>query len=54
MGPALPPFSDEDEATDFADEYGGRTAGFDDINRQFIESLRLNAPGGGMNMNDDG
>ena len=54
MGPALPPFSDEDEATDFADEYGGRTVGFDDIDRQFIESLRLNAPGGGMNMSDGG
>ena len=54
MGPALPPFSDEDEAAEFADEYGGRTVGFDDINRQLIESLRLNAPGrGGMNMSGE-
>ncbi|MDZ7689029.1 MAG: nitrous oxide reductase accessory protein NosL [Halobacteriales archaeon] len=45
MGPALPPFSDEADAEEFADEYGGRTVAYDEIDRQFIESLRLNAPG---------
>lgn len=54
MGPALHPFSDDEEARDFAEEHEGRTVGYDDIDRRFIESLRLNAPDGGMNMSDDG
>lgn len=45
MGPALHPFSDEEEAGSFAEEHDGRTVGFDDIDRRFIRSLKLNAPG---------
>lgn len=45
MGPALHPFSDDEEARDFADEHGGRTVGYDDIDRRFVSSLQRNAPG---------
>jgi len=45
MGPALHPFSDEEEARDFAEEHGGRTVGYDDIDRRFVDSLQVNAPG---------
>ncbi|MCX2818253.1 nitrous oxide reductase accessory protein NosL [Haladaptatus sp. F3-133] len=56
MGPALPPFSEESEAEDFAERYGGRTIGFEGITSTLIEELKRNAPGGmgmnGMNMSD--
>lgn len=39
MGPELFPFSDADEADDFAAEHGGETLVFDDIDRQVIETL---------------
>jgi copper chaperone NosL len=47
MGPALHPFSDEDEATTFAENHDGTTYTFDDINQALIESLQ---EGGGMSM----
>jgi len=40
MGPTLPAFSDDDDAAEFADEYDGKTVGFDDITREFVSSLR--------------
>jgi copper chaperone NosL len=40
MGPALHPFSDEAEANSFAENYGGTTYGFDDINQALVESLQ--------------
>lgn len=49
MGPALHPFSDDEEARDFADEHDGRTVGYDDIDRRFVSSLQRNAPGRGGN-----
>lgn len=56
MGPALPPFSEESEAEDFAERYGGRTVGFEGITSTLIEDLKRTAPGGtgtnGMNMSD--
>jgi nitrous oxide reductase accessory protein NosL len=52
MGPALHPFSEEDEARDFADEHEGRTVTFGDIDRRYVSSLRRDASGrdsmGGM------
>lgn len=45
MGPALHPFSDEEEARAFADEHDGRTVGYDDIDRRYVDSLQRNAPG---------
>ena len=44
MGPALHPFSDEQEAREFADEHDGRTVGYDDIDRRYVGSFRRNAP----------
>jgi nitrous oxide reductase accessory protein NosL len=46
MGPDLFPFSDADEATSFTDEYGGRTVGFDDIDRQLVEQVTSSGSGG--------
>jgi nitrous oxide reductase accessory protein NosL len=43
MGPALVPFSDGDDAEDFADEYGGRTVGFGEITREFLTDIRANS-----------
>jgi copper chaperone NosL len=56
MGPALPPFSEESEAENFAEKYGGRTVGFEDITPTLIQELKRNAPGGmemdGMSMSE--
>ena len=46
MGPALHPFSEESDASAFADSYGGTTYEFDEINRALVESLQQ--AGGGM------
>jgi len=40
MGPELFPFSDAAEASAFADDRGGRTVGFEAIDRELVESLR--------------
>jgi len=40
MGPALHPFSDQQEAASFAEEYDGTTYAYDDINPTLIESLQ--------------
>ncbi|MFC7073539.1 nitrous oxide reductase accessory protein NosL [Halovenus rubra] len=40
MGPGLHPFSKESDAKAFADDYGGETVVFDDIDRGFVENLR--------------
>jgi nitrous oxide reductase accessory protein NosL len=36
MGPDFVPFSEESDATAFADEYGGDVVGFDDIDRTLV------------------
>jgi len=40
MGPELHPFSDADEAAAFVEDHGGRTLGFDDIDRSLVEAVR--------------
>ncbi|QHS18361.1 NosL family protein [haloarchaeon 3A1-DGR] len=40
MGPGLHPFSEADEAAAFVDDHGGRTIGFDDIDRVLVQGLR--------------
>jgi nitrous oxide reductase accessory protein NosL len=40
MGPDLFPFSADGDAEGFTDEHGGRTIGFDDIDRTLVEALR--------------
>lgn len=41
MGPDLMPFSDTDEAEAFADEHGGRTIEYDDIDRSLVEGIQM-------------
>ncbi len=41
MGPDLLPFSDSDEAETFANNHGGRTLGYDDIDRSLVEGIQM-------------
>lgn len=45
MGPDLHPFSEMSDAESFTAEHGGETVGFDDVNRQLVETLRRGGPG---------
>lgn len=47
MGPALHPFSDDEEARSFVDEHGGTTVGYDGVTREYVSTLRRTAPGSG-------
>ena len=40
MGATLLPFSNSDDATQFTDEYNGRTISYDEIDRQIISGVR--------------
>jgi len=50
MGPDLHPFSEEGDAESFVEEYGGRTVGYDAVDRRLLRRLRTSASGGGMDM----
>lgn len=39
MGPSLVPFTDDEDATAFQDEYGGDVLAFGDISQQLVDSL---------------
>ena len=41
MGPELLPFSDDGEAETFADNHGGRTLEYDDIDRSLVEGIQM-------------
>ena len=41
MGPDLIPFSETEEAETFADEHGGRTIEYDDIDRPLVEGIQM-------------
>lgn len=41
MGPDLMPFSEPSEAESFADNYGGRTIGYDDIDRSLVDGIQM-------------
>jgi len=41
MGPDLIPFSETSEAESFADNYGGRTNGYDDIDRSLVDGIQM-------------
>mgnify|MGYP005853607441 CR=1 FL=1 len=41
MGPNLLPFSDSDEAETFAEDRGGQTPGYDDIDRSLVEGIQM-------------
>jgi len=41
MGPDLLPFSNSDEAETFAEAHGGRTLGYDDIDRPLVEGIQM-------------
>ena len=47
MGPELVPFSDGEEASDFAAEYGGEVRSFGEIDRSLIASIRDGESRGG-------
>jgi len=40
MGPELFPFSDSDDAATFTADHGGRTVGFEEIDRELVEAIR--------------
>lgn len=39
MGPSLVPFTDDEDATAFQEEYGGDVLGFGDVSQQLVDSL---------------
>jgi len=45
MGPELLPFSDTNEAETFADDHGGRTITYDDIDRALVAEIQMTETG---------